>query len=54
MYAWGCFYLSSSLAISDGYLGAKGGEANDAVIWQRFRQETPPCCTCPPASPRSF
>ena len=29
-------------------------EANDAVGWRSFRQETPPCCTCPPASPRSL
>jgi hypothetical protein len=35
-------------------VGAQGGEANDAVDWQRFRQETPPCRTCPPASPRSL
>jgi integrase len=35
-------------------VGAQGGEANDAVDWQRFRQETPPCRICPPASPRSL
>jgi hypothetical protein len=37
-----------------GDVGAQGGEANDAVAWQRFRQETPPCRICPPASPRSL
>jgi hypothetical protein len=46
--------LSSTLAILAGELGARGGEANDAVDWQRFRQETPPCRICPPASPRSL
>jgi hypothetical protein len=46
--------LSSSLAISDGDLGARGGEANDALGWRSFRQETPPCRTYPPASPRSL
>src|SRR5688500_1997991 len=37
-----------------GDVRARGGEANDAVGWRSFRQETPPCCTCPPASPRSL